>query len=217
MERAGAATLTAEERDIPLLQTPDSAQKKLLRTLQDTVAAEATRMGLAEGILASRRTLEALLDSDGWPTALDGWRRPILGTGVGSTSWQRGLDCRCQCLARQGMNPRSAQPLTRPPATLSPWERGYKRAPLLAASPWFGMPGWFCLLCLRELCMASFAFFSVALRCATVIIWQFVCGTCEPRLSSRSQTMRLSAAAWVVIVLMASWSLNTATRSASLS
>ncbi len=73
-----AAPLGAEERDIPLLQTPDSAQKKLLRTLQDAVAAEAGKLGLGDGVLASRRTLEALLDGDGWPAALDGWRRPIL-------------------------------------------------------------------------------------------------------------------------------------------
>ena len=73
-----AAPLTAEERDVPLLQTPNSAQKKLLRTLQDTVAAEAGKLGLSDGILASRRTLEALLDGNGWPTALEGWRRPIL-------------------------------------------------------------------------------------------------------------------------------------------
>ncbi len=70
--------LTAEERDIPLVQTPDSAQKKLLRALQDAVAAEAARLGLGDGVLASRRTLEALLDGNGWPTALEGWRRPIL-------------------------------------------------------------------------------------------------------------------------------------------
>jgi len=70
--------LTGDERDVPLLQTPDSAQKKLLRDLQDAVATESARLGLADGILASRRTLEALLDGDGWPTALDGWRRPIL-------------------------------------------------------------------------------------------------------------------------------------------
>jgi ribonuclease D len=73
-----ARPLTAEERDIPLAQTPDSAQKKQLRALQDAVVAEAARLGLAESVLASRRTLEALLDGNGWPNALDGWRRPIL-------------------------------------------------------------------------------------------------------------------------------------------
>jgi len=73
-----APPLTTEESDVPLLQTPDSAQKKLLRTLQDAVSAEAARMGVGDGVLASRRTLEALLDDNGWPAALDGWRRPIL-------------------------------------------------------------------------------------------------------------------------------------------
>ncbi|MEO7477719.1 MAG: ribonuclease D [Lysobacteraceae bacterium] len=70
--------LTAEERDIPLVQTPDSAHKKQLRALQDAVAIESTRLGLGDGVLASRRTLEALLDGNGWPTSLEGWRRPIL-------------------------------------------------------------------------------------------------------------------------------------------
>ncbi len=73
-----AQPLTAGERDIPLVLTPDGAQKKRLRALQDAVASEATRLGLAEGVLASRRTLEALLDGNGWPAALEGWRRPIL-------------------------------------------------------------------------------------------------------------------------------------------
>ncbi len=73
-----AVPLTAEERDIPLVLTPDGVQKKLLRALQDAVAAEAARLGLGEGVLASRRTLESLLDGNGWPAALDGWRRPLL-------------------------------------------------------------------------------------------------------------------------------------------
>jgi len=72
------APLTVEERGVPLVQTPDSAQKKRLRALQDAVSAEAARLGLADGVLASRRTLEALLDGNGWPNALEGWRRPIL-------------------------------------------------------------------------------------------------------------------------------------------
>jgi ribonuclease D len=72
------ALLTAEERDVPLVQTPDSTQKMRLRALQDAVSAEAARLGLADGVLASRRTLEALLDGNAWPSGLEGWRRPIL-------------------------------------------------------------------------------------------------------------------------------------------
>ena len=73
-----ATPLTVEERDIPLVQTLDGAQKRRLRVLQDAVAAESTRLGLGDGVLASRRTLEALLESNDWPSTLDGWRRPIL-------------------------------------------------------------------------------------------------------------------------------------------
>jgi ribonuclease D len=70
--------LSADERDIPLVRIPDSAHKKRLRDMQDAVAAESTRFALGDGVLASRRTLEVLLDGNGWPAALEGWRRPIL-------------------------------------------------------------------------------------------------------------------------------------------
>ncbi len=73
-----ATSLSAEERDVPLVQPPDGAQKKILRALQDAVAAEAARLQLDAGTLASRRMLEALLDGNNWPAALGGWRRPIL-------------------------------------------------------------------------------------------------------------------------------------------
>ena len=73
-----ARPLTADERELPLARTPDGAQKQALRAMQDAVAAEAAKLNLAEGVLASRRTLEALLDGNARPAALDGWRRPIL-------------------------------------------------------------------------------------------------------------------------------------------
>lgn len=73
-----AQPLTADERDVPLVKAPDSAQKQALRALQDAVAAEAVRLQIDAGVLASRRTLEALLDGNGWPSGLEGWRRPIL-------------------------------------------------------------------------------------------------------------------------------------------
>jgi ribonuclease D len=73
-----ARPLSADERDIPLVRIPDSAHKKRLRDMQDAVAAESTRFALGDGVLASRRTLEVLLDGNGWPAALEGWRRPIL-------------------------------------------------------------------------------------------------------------------------------------------
>jgi ribonuclease D len=73
-----ASPLGEEDRDIPLVSAPDNAFKKQLRALQDAVAAESARLGIDPGVLASRRTLEALLESKGWPASLDGWRRPLL-------------------------------------------------------------------------------------------------------------------------------------------
>ncbi len=74
--------LAADERDIPLLSQPDAAQKKQLRALQDAVAVVAAELQLPDSVLASRRTLEALLEvksgPEHWPRTLQGWRRPLL-------------------------------------------------------------------------------------------------------------------------------------------
>lgn len=56
----------------------DDRDKKQLRALQDAVAAAATDLGLPEGMLASRRLLEALQDGGGWSGPLAGWRRGVL-------------------------------------------------------------------------------------------------------------------------------------------
>jgi ribonuclease D len=73
-----ATPLTAGELDVPLALTPDGEQKKRLRALQDAVATEAARLQIDPGTLASRRTLEALLEGRNWPSALEGWRRALL-------------------------------------------------------------------------------------------------------------------------------------------
>lgn len=62
-----APEMRAEERD-----------KRALRRLQDAVAARSAELGLPDGVLASRRWLEALLDGDDWPGVLGGWRRQQL-------------------------------------------------------------------------------------------------------------------------------------------
>lgn len=57
--------------------------KARLRALQDAVSQVAAELGLPEGVLASRRRLQSLLDrrvrGDGrWPSAISGWRRRVL-------------------------------------------------------------------------------------------------------------------------------------------
>ncbi len=75
-----ARPLATQEREVPLAPAPaaNAAQKQALRAMQDAVAAETVRLALADGVLASRRTLEALLDGKEWPASLQGWRQPIL-------------------------------------------------------------------------------------------------------------------------------------------
>lgn len=68
----------ADELDIPLAPIQDGDYKARLRQLQDAVAEATRHHALPEGVLASRRQLEALMTGEGWPDGLDGWRRQIL-------------------------------------------------------------------------------------------------------------------------------------------
>jgi ribonuclease D len=66
-----------DEADAPLAKATDQ-DKQRLKKLQDAVAAKSAELGLPDGILASRRWLEALMDRGQWPAALSGWRRAQL-------------------------------------------------------------------------------------------------------------------------------------------
>jgi ribonuclease D len=46
--------------------------------MKETVATIAAQLGLPEGLLCARRHLETLLTDRAWPSALEGWRRPLL-------------------------------------------------------------------------------------------------------------------------------------------
>jgi ribonuclease D len=73
--------LNTDDREVPLAQAPGGAQveqKQALSAMQDAVAAETRRLNLADGVLATRRALEAVLDGNGWPESLQGWRKTIL-------------------------------------------------------------------------------------------------------------------------------------------
>ncbi|QIL20950.1 ribonuclease D [Thermomonas sp. HDW16] len=71
------STPLADEAEAPVARG-DDRDKKQLRALQEAVAAAAAELGLPEGLLASRRLLEALQDGGGWTGPLAGWRRCIL-------------------------------------------------------------------------------------------------------------------------------------------
>lgn len=73
-----ARPLEPDELDIPLARPQDGDYKVRLRQLQEAVAEATRRHELPEGVLASRRNLEALMLGEGWPDSLAGWRREIL-------------------------------------------------------------------------------------------------------------------------------------------
>lgn len=67
-----------DEADAPDAGVGEARNKNRLRKLQEAVAARSSDLGLPDGVLASRRWLEALLDYGDWPDALSGWRRAAL-------------------------------------------------------------------------------------------------------------------------------------------
>jgi len=71
------STPLADEAEAPLAKN-DDRDKATLRKLQDAVAARSAELGLPDGVLASKRWLELLLDGHDWPGALSGWRRAEL-------------------------------------------------------------------------------------------------------------------------------------------
>lgn len=70
------ATALPDEAEAPAVRTEEH-DRKAVRRLQDAVAQRSAELGLPDGVLASRRWLEALLDGH-WPDALSGWRRQAL-------------------------------------------------------------------------------------------------------------------------------------------
>ncbi|MCA0395532.1 MAG: ribonuclease D [Proteobacteria bacterium] len=83
----------ADEDDAPPPRS-DDRDRKALKRLQDAVSSRSAALGLPDGVLASRRWLETLLDGDDWPGPLSGWRRgelqaalaPLLGTTADEVS-----------------------------------------------------------------------------------------------------------------------------------
>ena len=65
-----------DEADSPPVRT-EERDKAAVRRLQDAVAARSAELGLPDGVLASRRRLESLLDDGDW-SVLGGWRRELL-------------------------------------------------------------------------------------------------------------------------------------------
>lgn len=67
-----------DEDHAPLAQTATDGNKAVLKRLQDAVAQRSRELGLPDGILASRRHLETLIEQRSWPAPLGQWRRDAL-------------------------------------------------------------------------------------------------------------------------------------------
>lgn len=63
-----------DEADAPL-SSGEEPDRKQLKRLQQAVAARSAELGLPDGVLASRKWLEAMVEGADWPGALAGWRR----------------------------------------------------------------------------------------------------------------------------------------------
>ncbi len=71
-------TPLADEGEAPPVLPATDANKQALKKLQDAVAQCSRELGLADGVLASRKHLESYLESRHWPAPLAGWRQPLL-------------------------------------------------------------------------------------------------------------------------------------------
>ncbi|WP_313317585.1 ribonuclease D [Stenotrophomonas sp.] len=67
-----------DEAEAPMALPATDGNKNAIKRLQDAVSKRTAELGLPDGLLASRKHLEALLESGNWPTALAGWRREQL-------------------------------------------------------------------------------------------------------------------------------------------
>lgn len=75
---ATLSTALPDEAQAPDASLAERRDKNRVRALQDAVARRAGDLGIAEGVLASRRMLEPLVDTGEWPESLAGWRREQL-------------------------------------------------------------------------------------------------------------------------------------------
>lgn len=75
---AALTTPLDDEASMPPVRRDGDIDKQKLKRLQQAVTEVAGELDLPEGMLASRRWLEALLDGGQWPDALQGWRRTLL-------------------------------------------------------------------------------------------------------------------------------------------
>jgi ribonuclease D len=62
----------------PIPSPLTSTEKRAVAAMKDSVIAVAQELDIPEGLLCPRRHLETLVTDRAWPTALEGWREPLL-------------------------------------------------------------------------------------------------------------------------------------------
>ena len=62
----------------PIAAQADGEERRVVKSMKEIVTARASELDLPEGLLCSRRHLESLYVSRQWPSALEGWRKPLL-------------------------------------------------------------------------------------------------------------------------------------------
>ena len=69
------STPVADEAGMPLVIDDRNRDRRQLQALQAAVAKRSGELGLPDGVLASRRILQAWQDTDAWPDTVSAWRR----------------------------------------------------------------------------------------------------------------------------------------------
>ncbi len=62
----------------PIPPAPTAQERKAISALKEIVVVKAAELDIPDGLLCSRRHLEALWATRTWPAALEGWRREVL-------------------------------------------------------------------------------------------------------------------------------------------
>ena len=71
--------LQPNDLDIAPIPAPfTTQQKRAMQAMRDKITEIAQRENIPEGLLCSRRHMEALVTDGAWPAALEGWRKPLL-------------------------------------------------------------------------------------------------------------------------------------------
>lgn len=62
----------------PIPAAADAEERRTIRTMKEIVVGCAVKLDIPDGLLCSRRHLESLYTTRKWPSALEGWRKPLL-------------------------------------------------------------------------------------------------------------------------------------------